>query len=100
MTVTSDYTSIPSNVLLDLSNTPPVRFRADKMGLSLADVFEAGKFNAMQARLNVGTTLRVQATDGRCWAEVTGITEGGRLVIEPDTGALAEAKRAYTRRAA
>ena len=96
--MTSPFTPIPANALLDMSNAPPIRFRADKLGLTLADVFEPGRFSAMQARLNNGAVLRIWATDGRCWAEVTGITDAGRLVIEPDAPPT-EARRA-TRRAA
>lgn len=97
--MTSPFTPIPAMALLDMSNAPPIRFRADKLGLTLAEVFEPGRFSAVQARINDGAVLRIQATDGRCWAEVTGITEAGRLVIEPDAP-LTEARRSPTRRAA
>lgn len=94
--------NVPSNMLLDMSNNPPVLFRADRMSLSLADVFTPGKFLAKQLRLNVGTVLRVKATDGTCWAEVTAILAGDILVIEPDAAPASDetqARRA-TRRAA
>lgn len=90
-------------MLLDMSNNPPVLFRADRMKLSLSDVFAPGKFMAKQMRLNVGTVLRIKATDGTCWAEVTGVAPGDILVIEPDAvpaSGEAPAGRNTTRRAA
>lgn len=101
--------NVPANMLLDMSNNPPVLFRADRLKLSLSDVFTPGKFLARQLRLNVGTVLRVKAVDGTCWAEVTAILAGDILVIEPDMapalGAAPEASdappaRSNSRRAA
>lgn len=80
-----DPITLPSRCIESGEALSFVRLRADRIGMSLSDVLARGAFAQQQTRLVEGDILRVHGVDGRCWAEVVGITDNGRLVIEPDT---------------
>lgn len=102
MRPTPIYVPATSKFLEDGSSRPIVVFHADRLGLSLEQVFEAGAFDAKQVFFAEGDWLRVNATDGRTWATVVGVTDNGRAILEPDTAVVRPSApaRATTRRAA
>ncbi len=74
---------IVHNVAEELTNTPQVCLRMDRVGLSLAEAFEEGLLSQKNLDLRVGWIALIVGTDGRCWASVKRITDNGRLVFEP-----------------
>lgn len=89
----TDFITVPSNAIRDMSISPPLSLDVRGLGMTLAQALEDETFNARQARLGVDQTLRVIATDGRCWATVVGISETGGLIIEPDAAPVAAPRR-------
>ena len=55
---------------------------ADRLGLTLAQCFEPGRFSAKQTVLGRGWLLFVRATDGWCWGLVRAVDDRGHLVME------------------
>lgn len=92
--------TIHDNAFEDMRNYPALRFRADALGLTAAEaVAPAGLPLSKLTDIAVGQVLRVQATDGRFWAEVVAVNRAsGRLFIAADV--QPEQPRQPTRKAA
>lgn len=89
----TEFIAIPSTAIRDSSISPPLLFNAVQMGMTLAQALEPDTFSRVQSRLQPGDTLRITATDGRCWATVVGVSEIGGLIIEPDAAPVAVPRR-------
>jgi hypothetical protein len=68
--------------------------------LTLQECFEPEAFDKADVCLPLWGTLRVVASDGACWATVTGFTPLGNVVLVPDGQAIVEPAKAPKRRAA
>lgn len=73
---------------------PPVAFAASdrlfgwildvrRFGLTLASIMEPGALKAERYGAEVGQTIQIVATDGWTWARYVGVTELGRIVLDP-----------------
>jgi hypothetical protein len=76
--------TIPRNRYSTLEFRSIAVIDAAGMGLSLADVFAPNAFSKDERLGGKGEIIRIEATDGRCWATVTGINDYGNVVIELD----------------
>lgn len=55
------------------------------LGLTVEQVFDPGRFRSGDLHME-GWTIQlwlVRATDGLCWAELTGSTDNGRAILAP-----------------
>lgn len=64
------------------------------LGLSMADALSPDAFGQQNTGLQARDIVRITASDGRCWAEVTEVTPWGTLVIEPDIAPTSQRRRA------
>lgn len=81
----------------------PCLFDAGKAGLTLAQCFEPGRFNAKQAHIPAGDMLMIKAADGWCFALVRSVDEFGCWVLERESApalALVDEVPTRSRRAA
>lgn len=99
-------TSVPSNCITAYEAVPKAVLNAERLGLSLAEVFEPGRFSSRQTALDARYLLLILATDGWCWARITAVTESSRLVLvreaapAPDAALVADAPTTRRRAAA
>lgn len=95
--------SVPSARISAYEGIPKAVLEADKLGLTLAQAFEPGRFSARQTQLDPRWFLLVRASDGWCWARIQRVDERGRLVLQREAAAFDEAapaEAATTRRRA
>jgi hypothetical protein len=99
----TNFLNIPDRHRQALINVPAIILDVRELGLTLADVFapnvlRASQFSDVMPRTKGATPLvRVVAVDGNCWASVTGVTEVGGLIIEPDVAPSATPRRKPSR---
>lgn len=89
---------IPKNRIRPFETVPRSVLRADRMGLTLAEVFEPGRFSA--ASIEPGYLLMILATDGWCEALVAQPDDRGRLELQTASAPPAAAPETSRRRAA
>lgn len=93
-------TSVPSNCITAYEAVPKAVLDAARLGLTLEQVFEPGRFSARQTALDARYLLFVIASDGWCWARITAVTEASRLVLEREAASVADAPATRRRAAA
>lgn len=99
-------TSVPSNCITAYEAVPKAVLDAARLGLTVEQVFEPGRFSSKQTALDARYLLFVTASDGWCWARITAVTEAGRLVLEreaapaPDAASVGDAPATRRRAAA
>lgn len=92
--------NVPKNCISAYEVVPKAVLRANRLGLTLTQVFEPGRFSASLTGISAGYLLTILATDGWCEALVASVDDRGRLELQTASAPPVAAPETSRRRVA